>query len=143
MRERFIFIFAGMMVGFFVGFVFAGSIQQTPVQSGVQSATKMPAMVSDAIEAARNNPKNFEAQMRAADLYFQIQRYKEALAFLLEANSIQPDNFEAMVSLGVVNMEAGHLDESEKWFNLALDRQPDNAVLLQLRSELLKLKSKH
>ena len=75
--------------------------------------------------------------MQAAELYYRIQRYDEALVYLLKANQLQPDNVETIANLGMVNMDAGHLDDAEKWFKLALFRQSDNTMVLAAYGALL------
>src|SRR5262245_28022182 len=37
--------------------------------------------VAKAIDKAKSEPQNYEAQMTAADLYYQIQRFEEAAQF--------------------------------------------------------------
>ncbi|HLQ76580.1 MAG TPA: tetratricopeptide repeat protein [Terriglobia bacterium] len=134
MREKLLIVFVGILIGLFVGFVFANNIRSRPAS---MAAAQMPAEVSNALANARNNPGSFEAQIRAAELYYQIQRYDDALAYLLRANQLQPDSFEAIASLGMVNMDAGHLEDAEKWLKLALARQSDNPMVLSAYCALL------
>jgi hypothetical protein len=42
----------------------------------------MQADVQAALTKARNEPNNFEAQLKAAELYYQIQRYDDSIAYL-------------------------------------------------------------
>ena len=48
--------------------------------------------ITEAIERAKNNPNDFEMQMTAADLYYQIQRFEDAAKFYEQANKINPDS---------------------------------------------------
>jgi len=86
--------------------------------------------VQAAISKARNEPKNVEAQVTAAKLEYQIQRYDQAVEYLLKANQIQPDNYEVVVMLGEANMDAGHLDVAEKWYKAAATKKPDDVTVL-------------
>jgi len=91
---------------------------------------QMQAQVSSALEQAKKDPNNFEAQLKAAELYYQIQRYDEAIAYLIKANQIQPDNYETVANLGMVNMDAGHFETAEKWYKAALVKKPDDVRVL-------------
>jgi len=79
---------------------------------------------------ARNEPKNFEAQVTAARLEYQIQRYDQAVEFLLKANQLQPDNHEVVVMLGAANLEGGHYEMAAKWYKVALGMKPNDVGVL-------------
>jgi predicted Zn-dependent protease len=94
--------------------------------------------VQQTIGRARSNPKDFEAQIMAANLEYQIGQYDEAIKFLLTANQIKPDDYNTVANLGMVNMDAGHMDVAEKWYRAALAKNPnDGAVLDGLCNVLL------
>ena len=86
----------------------------------------MQAEVTAQIEKARNEPKNFDAQVKAAELYYQIQRYDPAIEFLLKANQLKPDDYQTIVALGLVNLDAGHYDVAEKWYKAAVLKKKDD-----------------
>jgi tetratricopeptide (TPR) repeat protein len=86
--------------------------------------------VTSQIEKARNEPNNFEAQIKAAELYYQIQRYDQAVEFLLKANQLKPTDYETVVVLGLVNLDAGHYDQAEKWYRAALKMKSDDVRVL-------------
>lgn len=154
-RENLLFGIIGLLLGFIVGFMFAsnmsqrqtlqaGATQNLPqnhpqVQSGdSRNPQQIFADVQAAIGKARNEPKNFEAQVKAAELYYQIQRYDEAIKYLLKANQLQPDSYETIVALGQVNVDAQHYDQAEKWLKAALLKRPeDGKVLTSLTFALL------
>src|SRR5437762_11313895 len=111
-RENLLFAIIGLLLGFIVGFMFASSMSQKVAQSqtagasqnlpadhppvGAQNATDpsaIRAQVTASIEKARNEPKNFEAQLKAAQLYYQIQRYDQAIEYLLKANQLKPADY--------------------------------------------------
>jgi tetratricopeptide (TPR) repeat protein len=100
----------------------------------------MQADVQAALTKARNEPTNFEAQLKAAELYYQIQRYDDSITYLLKANQLKPDDPETVGNLGMVNMDAGHFETAETWYKAALTKKPDDvrflsgycSVLLQL-----------
>lgn len=148
-RENLLFAVIGLLLGFIVGFMFASSMSQKVAQSQMAAATQnMPSdhppvgaqgagdpaaqreQVMAQIQKARNEPTNFEAQMAAAQLYYQIQRYDQAIEFLLKANQLKPTDFDAVSALGVVNLDAGHYDQAEKWYRAALKMKADSEAAL-------------
>jgi tetratricopeptide (TPR) repeat protein len=149
-RENLLFSIVGLLLGFIVGFMFASSMNQK-YGPGVQATASTQALPSDhppvgantagnpagmqaevtaSIEKARNEPKNFEAQMKAAELYYQIQRYDQSIEYLLKANQIKPDDYQTVVTLGLVNLDAGHFDTAERWYKAALKMKSDDSMVL-------------
>jgi tetratricopeptide (TPR) repeat protein len=92
-------------------------------QSGGAQAG-MQADVQKQIQKARDNPNDFDAQLTAAGLYYQIGRYDEAIEFLMKANQIRPESYETVVKLGDTNFEAEHYEVAEKWYTSALTTNP-------------------
>jgi tetratricopeptide (TPR) repeat protein len=150
-RDNLLFAIIGVLFGFIVGFLFATSMNQRsgpgapstvgsnqmpgdhpPVgpNAGAPAQGNMQAEVTAQLENARNDPKNFDAQVKAAELYYQIQRYDSALEFLLKANQLKPDDYQTVVALGLVNLDAGHYDVSEKWYRAALLKKSDDVAAL-------------
>ncbi len=149
-RENLLFAIIGILFGFIVGFMFASTMSQrsAPVAASTADNRNLPANhpqvqsgdsknpqqvfaeVQEAIGKARAEPNNFEAQMKAAELFYQIQRYDQAIEFLLKANQIKPESFEAVVALGQVNLDAGHYETAEKWYQAALMKKPDDKRVL-------------
>jgi tetratricopeptide (TPR) repeat protein len=150
-RENLLFAIIGVLFGFIVGFIFASTMNQRygpaapaalssgqmpadhpPVgpNAGTQNPGGMQAEIATQLEKARSEPKNFEAQIKAAELYYQIQRYDPAIEFLLKANQLKPDDYQTLVALGLVNLDAGHYDIAEKWYRAALLKKSDDVVTL-------------
>lgn len=153
-RENLLFAIIGILLGFIVGFMFASTMSQKAAtqQTAANGATipadhppisgqgspdpqAMRAQVAASIEKARNEPKNFEAQVEAAELYYQIQRYDQAIEFLLKANQIKPTDYRTVVILGLVNLDAGHFETAEKWYRAAMKMKPDDVMVLAGLSE--------
>ncbi len=156
-KDNILFSIIGLLLGLFIGFVFANTVNQyygvprTPAaaatvqnaglppnhpalpSNGVADPQAMQADVQATIQQARNEPNNFDAQMKAALLYYQINRFDEAIEFLLRANQIRPDSYDAMVKLGDANFDAEHYDVAEKWYTAALVRNPND---INVRTDL-------
>lgn len=144
-RENLLFAVIGLLLGFIVGFMFASSMGQKAMQSqfanasqnlpadhppvGAQNAQDPSAVreqVTASIDQARKEPQNFEAQVKAAELFYQIQRYDQSIEFLLKANQLKPTDYETVVTLGMVNLDAGHFDQAEKWYRVAIKMKSDD-----------------
>lgn len=152
-KDNILFIVIGLLAGFMIGFFFANSVNQgallstpsTPAagmpSSGMPQGGTLPEghpavpgsggggsipEVQAAIDKAKQSPNDFDAQMKAAELYYQIQRYDGAIEFLRKANEIRPDDYGALVQLGNVCFDAGKYDDAEKVYIKALAKKPDD-----------------
>src|SRR2546423_3848377 len=56
--------------------------------------------VTAAIDKAKKAPQNFEAQMTAGDLFYQIQRFDDAAKFYETANKLKTADTEPMIKAG-------------------------------------------
>ena len=149
-RENFLFGIIGVLLGFILGFMLHGVMSQRDAERASASTQQRPQLPTDhppidsagsgnpqqsmeqvqqTIARARNNPKDFDAQIMAAQLQYQIQQYDEAIKFLLTANQIRPDDFEVILNLGIVNANAGHWDAAEKWYKAAAVKNPKDVTV--------------
>ena len=149
-RENILFAIIGILLGFIVGFMFASSMSRRmpepqvagrpqampedhPPVGGAQSGPDPQAVreqVAASLEKARTEPKNFDAQVKAAELYYQIGRYDQAIEFLLKANQIQPTDYRTVTLLGLTNLDAGHYETAERWYRAALKMRQDDVMVL-------------
>lgn len=140
-----------MLLGFILGFMLHGVMSQRDAERAAASTQQRPQMPADhppvdgsdsggnpqqqmqevqqTIAKARNDPKDFDAQIMAARLEYQIQQYDEAIKFLLTANQLKPDNYDVLVMLGEANMDAQHWDASEKWYKAAQAKNPKDVAV--------------
>ena len=160
-KDNLLFIVIGLLGGFMIGFFFANSVNQgalvsttsSTTASGTQPAGMQPGgplpeghpaipgsggggtipEVQAAIDGARQNPNDFDAQMKAAELYYQIQRFDGAIEFLKKANELRPDDYGALVQLGNAYFDAEKYDEAEKTYTRALAKKSDD---INVRSDL-------
>ena len=136
-RDNLLFAIIGILLGFIGGFLLASNISQreAAMRSGAGSAQtqnlppnhppvagdqttgdggqQMLASVQTAMKQARENPNDFDAQVTAAKLQYQIQRYDQAIEYLLAANKVKPTDWDVLAMLGVANLDAGHFDAAE------------------------------
>ncbi|MFL6374004.1 MAG: tetratricopeptide repeat protein, partial [Pyrinomonadaceae bacterium] len=77
-----------------------------------------------AIDKAKQNPQDYEAQMTAADLYYQIKRFDDASKYYEAAAELKPGEKEAMVKAGNAYFDGEKYPEAEKWYVQALAKDP-------------------
>jgi len=155
-RDNLLFAIIGILIGFIIGFMLANSIltreaalRAAPLTSAQQSGNLPPnhpsvegggdqsgngqqmlGQVQEAMKQAREQPDNFDAQVTAAKLEYQIQRFDQAIEYLLIANKLKPNDFNVLGMLGVANMDGGHFDAAEKWYRAALIKKPEDVPVL-------------
>lgn len=148
-RDKLLFGIGGIVIGFAIGFLLANSVNRSasigasvatntagisnsflppnhPPLSQADDSTKGEGLpeVTAAIEKARREPDNFEAQMTAGDLYYQIQRLDDALKFYESANRLRPADSEPVLKIGNANFDAERYEEAERWYTAALKKDP-------------------
>lgn len=150
-KDNILFGVIGLLLGLIIGFVFAnktnqsGMTQQNPGTNTAMSNPNMPAdhpaidpqqqaaammpQVNEAIKIADAEPNNFEAQMKVAAMFYQIQNYNKAVEFLLRANKIKPEDYDSITQLGHANYDAGNFVEAEKWYVKALAKKPEDVAV--------------
>ncbi|MFN6963462.1 MAG: tetratricopeptide repeat protein [Pyrinomonadaceae bacterium] len=162
MKDRLIFGLIGIVIGAVGGFMLANSINRaetahtSPAAARQSDASGLPpnhppigqdgadgqgqsggaaaiAEVTAAIEKARSEPSNFEAQMTAGDLYYQIQRFDDAARFYEAASKLKPRDAEPLIKMGNSLFDAEKYVEAETWYRRALEIKPDDA---NVRSDL-------
>lgn len=147
-KENILFAIVGLLLGLIVGFMGANYLNKTgsPVGSNPvgMNSSQLPAdhpdiqgqgqgqptaampQVQEAIDAAEKNPKDFDAQIKAAEMFYRIQKFDDAVKYYSRANQAKPDDYKTIVSLGNVNYDAGNYNEAEKWYGKALETKPDD-----------------
>ena len=147
-KDNILYAIIGLLVGVLLGFIITNSINRsvsviTPSSASAGATVggagalppdhpplgaaggAAPAEVTSTVEKARREPTNFEAQMQAAGLFSQIQRYEQALEFLERAYKLKPGNFEVLANLGNVSFDLGRYPDAERWYQLALKIKPE------------------
>lgn len=152
-KDKIIVGIGGIVIGMVIGFLFANSLNKSssitqvtsapsnssapanlnlppdhpPLgQTSDQTATAPLPQVMEAIERAKQKPDDFEAQMTAADLYYQIQRYEDAAKLYEKANQLKPNELEPLVKIGNSYFDAEQYENAEKWYLAALKKSPND-----------------
>lgn len=105
------------------------STNQTSVPPGHSDLNNSGAIlqVQAVIEKAEAELENFEAQVKAAEMFYQIQRFDRAIEFLTRANKLKPDDYSTLVNLGNSYFDSNQFEEFEKWYSAALAKNADDA----------------
>lgn len=150
-KENVLFGIIGLLAGLIIGFtatnyinrnsltqnaIVAPAQQQLPqvnnqvvrdqVQTGGKTGGAPLPQIQEALDAAKNAPNNFEAQMAAAEIYYRIQRFDEAADYFEKASKIKPDNYDALVKAGNAFYDAGKFEVASDWYLKALAKNPDD-----------------
>lgn len=147
-KENVLFVIIGLLGGLIIGFVFANSVNQKgamPVAADMKHNSNMPPDHPDigatggtggqgvitpeiqaAMDKAKQAPDDFDAQVSAADMYYQIRRYDDAIGLLKQANKLKPDDRDVLVQLGNANFDAEKYSEAEKSYIAALAKKADD-----------------
>lgn len=88
------------------------------------------------IQQARNEPSDFDAQMKAAALFAQIQRHDQALEFYQKARQAKPNDLGVLVALGNTSFELQRFPDAEQWYKEALKRSPGTKRRCKIWSRL-------
>lgn len=155
-KESLMFGVLGLIVGLVIGFVGANSMNRTAAGVSPALAPSAPGaavsgnpalppdhpplgtssgekpqgaplpQITEAIEKAKQRPQDYEAQMTAADLYYQIERFAEAAKYYETAIKLKPAEAEPLIKAGNSYFDAKNFETAEKWYSLALAKEPKN-----------------
>lgn len=145
--QKILYTVIGLIAGFFIGFVLANSLNRNaalqpavaqnsslPINnpsnpaaatSGSQNAAMMPEIAAT-LEKASQNPNDFEAQMKAGEIYLRIQQTEKAAEFFNRAATVYKDDFQQLSRLGGAFFDVRNFAEAEKYYLLALAKKPDD-----------------
>lgn len=140
----------GLIVGLTAGYFGTQYINKNPPAAAApaaptavqgqaqQPAGGPPAQVMEMVTKAKNEPENFDAQMQAAELYFQIRRLDQSVEFLQRALKLKPNNETVLFNLTNVLLEKGDKAEAQKTFQQLEKIKPSTPELKEQRDDLRK-----
>ncbi|HJQ70598.1 MAG TPA: tetratricopeptide repeat protein [Blastocatellia bacterium] len=147
MNRKYLFGAIGLAVGFIAMFFITQAINENEpaVTAGVSPAASrsgapappnqqaVMAEVQAARDRARDNPNDFKAQAMVASMYYEINKYDDAVEYMKKAYDADPAE---AGKLGIQPFIAQHYfdkknyAEAEKWFRRALEVDPENTEVL-------------
>lgn len=145
-KRTFIGTVIGLSAGLIIGFFGANSINRNvepsvvkptseiivpeDLQTGAQTVPLanggMSADVSATLEKAATEPMNFEAQMKAGDLYRQIGLSEKAIGFYLIGLGLMPEDREANIVLANAYFDSMQFENAEVYYTKALELDPND-----------------
>jgi tetratricopeptide (TPR) repeat protein len=145
-RENILIGIIGVLGGVIVGYIGTNYINRTytaPAPAAQTESSGAPANhppaagssgnqqadVMAAIDLAKKDPSNFEAQIEAAGMFRQIDRHAQALEFYQRAYEIKPKDFDLLVKLGDTNFDLERYEEAERWYQAALKINPKDPTV--------------
>ena len=102
----------------------ATQVENVLVKDQNQKGGMIPA-VAETLDNAEKEPNDFDAQIKAGDMYLRIQRFDKAVEFYEKASKIKPEDYETIVKIGNTNFDAKQFEAAEKWYEKALQIKPD------------------
>ena len=149
--SKYLLVAAGcLVVGFFVGFFVSNNLnrnadlqasapqiqtgapfqnQQTQVASVKEPDSAMMPDVAESLNQAKSQPENFDAQLKAGDMYQKIQNFERAATFYDAAAILKPTEFEKIVRLGNAFFDVRQFEKAENFYNQALKKKPDDVAV--------------
>ncbi len=156
-KDNLLFGIIGLLLGLIIGFVVTNSINRSGYSSQTASTASLatpnsanvppnrpvvpnnevkeppqkaavPA-VQEAIDKAKNEPTNFDAQIKAGEMFGRIQKFDEAATYFEQAVKIKPDDYETIVKLGNSYFDSKNYETAEKWYVKALEIKPNDAAV--------------
>jgi tetratricopeptide (TPR) repeat protein len=137
-----------LVIGFFAGFFVSNNInrnaalppntaqttapfqnQQTQVASVKEPSGAMMPDVTETLDQAKNQPENFDAQMKAGDMYQKIRNLEKAAGFYDAAAALKPTEREKQVRLGNAFFDIRQFEKAEAFYNQALEKKSDDAAV--------------
>lgn len=156
-KENILFVVVGLFIGFFGGFFLANNLNrnaftgtdvaaQNPSGASAQNpqtqvvaiketqkqAAMMPE-IAQTLETADKEPDNFEAQLKAGDMYLKIQKFDEAVGFYEKAHRIKPDDYETITKTANTFFDSKQFDKAQSWYLRALEKKPSD---INVRTDL-------
>jgi tetratricopeptide (TPR) repeat protein len=135
-----------LVIGFFAGFYISNNLnrnaelpggavqnqsnpplfnQQTDLRGVKEPGGAMMPDVAETLNLAKTQPDNFEAQMKAGDMYRQIQNSEKAGAFYDAAAALKPTEPEKIVRLANSFFDIRQYEKAEPLYAQALEKKPD------------------
>jgi tetratricopeptide (TPR) repeat protein len=94
--------------------------------SGATSAASTSAEAQSAMEKADRAPKDFQAQLEAARVFFSLHDYDKAALYADRALKLKSNDFDALVTMGNVKYDAEDLASAQTFYERALAVKPDS-----------------
>lgn len=144
MQKQLIFGVVGLIAGLVIGFFGANSLNRKAMSSssnstvaavdapplpGQQSAVPPGGMqpeVAQALDKAKNEPNNFDAQLKAGQMYAQIANLDKAKEYFDKAAALTPNTFEGNIGVASAYFDSKQFEAARKFYEKALAINPND-----------------
>jgi cytochrome c-type biogenesis protein CcmH/NrfG len=141
--ESFVFAIAGIFFGIIVGWILgsqqaatsrvatAPPAQQAPAATGAQAEPSLDATKVQALESVANqNPNDAEPRVQLGNLYFDAERYTDAITWYEAAHALKPSDPNVSTDLGVAYYYTNQPDRAIAQFEKSLAADPNHTKTL-------------
>lgn len=148
MQKQILFGIGGLIIGLIIGFIGANQLNKSskleptvaeaqptaPFQNqqihGADIKEQSPdGMINDVqkiLDKAKAEPNNAQAQIEAGDMYAQIGRFPESIAFYEKANNANPNDFQSNVKLANAYFDSKKFEKASEFYEKALQINPSD-----------------
>lgn len=150
--NKLLFGIGGLIIGLVIGFFSANYLNRNAVTGNAatqnptafneqvhsadikeaQTAAKPLPEVQETLDQAEKEPQNFDAQVKAGDMYLRIKGFEKAAEFYRRAQKIKPNDFQILAKIGNTYFDAGQFETAQKWYEQALVQKEDVRVRTDL-----------
>jgi tetratricopeptide (TPR) repeat protein len=146
--ESVVYAIAGTLFGFIVGWILgtqqapghvapvapvamtAAAPASTPAPSGAMPAASQPMLDEAQVTAMRNvadrDPKNVESRVHLGNLYFDAERYQDAIKWYEEALALKPIDADVSTDLAICFYYTNQIDKAIAQFEQSLKASPSH-----------------
>lgn len=144
MQKAIVFGVIGLIVGLAVGFFGANSINRNAAKStavmpgdislpvggvmpnGSTTQGGMQPVVAEALDKAKNEPNNFDAQMSAGDMYAKIGSLEKAKEYYDKGAALVPNDFDGNVRVAAAYFDIKQYEPAGRYYQKALELNPND-----------------
>lgn len=89
-------------------------------------------LLQAAMDEADRNPRDFAAQMKAADAFYNMESYDKAVVYLNRALALKPKDVDALTLMGNAKYDTGDFASAATFYERSLAQRPDANVQTDL-----------
>jgi Tfp pilus assembly protein PilF len=142
MQKSILFGIVGLIVGLAIGFFAANSINRNAAKTVPAMQSELPVamgnpplnipaaqggmqpVVAEALDKAKNEPDNFEAQMKAGDMYSQIGSLDKAKEYYDKGAALAPSDFDGTIKVAAAYFDIKQYEAAGRFYQKALELNP-------------------
>ena len=111
---------------------FNEQVHSADIKEPSSTTAKALPEVQETLDAAKNQPNDFDAQVKAGDLYIKIKGFEKAAEFYEKAQKIKPNDFGILAKIGNTYFDAEQFEKAQVWYEKALEQKEDLSVRTDL-----------